>query len=192
MIDLSRIGPYCGCLSVIVFTICWIVSALLWEDWTLGTHALSDIGVCGIDSAEIVFNLGCMLTGFLVLFPGLRMTEMDGKWFRISGYMVIICSVSCAAIGVVTEDYGIMHNITASTYAVFAAIFAITSAAGDYVIGKKVLTALAAVMLIASGIMCVAQPFAVFEPFAISCILVWTFVQSALMLRLDTVKSGSE
>ena len=151
-----------------------------------------DIGVCGIDSAEIVFNLGCMLTGFLVLFPGLRMTEMDGRWFRISGYMVIICSVSCAAIGVVTEDYGIMHNITASTYAVFAAIFAITSAAGDYVIGKKVLTALAAVMLIASGIMCVAQPFAVFEPFAISCILIWTFVQSALMLRLDTIKSGSE
>ena len=85
-----------------------------------------------------------------------------------------------------------MHNITASTYAVFAAIFAILSAAGDYAIGKKALTAFAAVMLVASGIMCVAQPFAVFEPFAISCILIWTFVQSALMLRLDTVKSGSE
>ena len=105
--------------------------------------------------------------------------------FRYGGYAVIVCSVTCAAIGVVTEDYGIMHNITASPYAVFAAIFAILSAAGDYVIGKKLFTALAAVMLIASGIMCVAQPFAVFEPFAISCILIWTLVQSALMLRLD-------
>ena len=185
MIDLSRIGPVCGCLSVIVFTICWIVSALLWEDWTLGTHALSDIGICGVDSAEILFNLGCMLTGFLVVFPGLRMAEVGNRLFRYGGYAVIACSVTCAAIGVVTEDYGIMHNITASSYAVFAAIFAILSAAGDYVIGKKLFTALAAVMLIASGIMCVAQPFAVFEPFAISCILIWTLVQSALMLRLD-------
>ena len=190
--DLSRIGPVCGCLSSVVFTICWMVSALLWDDWTLGTHALSDLGICGVDSAEIVFNLGCLLTGFLVLFPGLRLAEDGNRMFRISGYAAIASSVACAAVGVVTEDYGIMHNITASTYAVFAAIFAITSAAEDYVIGKKVLTALAAVMLIASGIMCVAQPFAVFEPFAIVCILVWTFVQSALMLRLDTVKSGSE
>jgi len=187
--DLSRIGPVCGCLSAVVFTICWIVSALLWEDWTLGTHALSDLGICGVDSAEIVFNLGCLLTGFLVLFPGLRLAEDENRIFRISGYAAVISSVACAAVGVVTEDYGIMHNITASTYAVFAAIFTVSSAAGDYIIGKKVFTVLAAVMLAASGILVVAQPFAVFEPFAISCILIWTFVQSALMLRLDIERS---
>lgn len=183
MIDLTRAGPICGCLSSVVFTICWIVSALLWDDWTLGTHALSDLGICGVESAEIVFNIGCLLTGFLVLFPGLRLAESKNLLFRISGYAAIISSVSCAAVGVVTEDYGIMHEITASTYAVFAAIFTIFSAAGDYAIGKRSFTALAAVMLIASGIMCITQPFAVFEPFAIACILIWTFVQSALMLQ---------
>ncbi len=187
--DLSRIGPICGCLSAVVFTICWIVSALLWEDWTLGTHALSDLGICGVDSAEILFNLGCLFTGFLVLFPGLRLAEDENRLFRISGYAAVASSVACAAVGVVTEDYGIMHNITASTYAVFAAIFTVSSATGDYLIGKKVFTVLAAVMLAASGILAVAQPFAVFEPFAISCILIWTFVQSALMLHLDIEKS---
>jgi hypothetical membrane protein len=187
--DLSRIGPICGCLSSVVFTICWIASALLWEDWTLGTHALSDLGICGVDSAEIVFNLGCLLTGFLVLFPGLYLAEEDNRMFRISGYAAIASSVACAAVGVVTEDYGIAHNVTASTYAVFAAIFTVSSAAGDYIIGKKKFTILAAVMLAASGVLAVAQPFGVFEPFAIACILIWTFVQSALMLQLSIEKS---
>ena len=190
--DLSRIGPVCGCLSSVVFTICWMVSALLWNDWTLGTHALSDLGICGVDSAEIVFNLGCLLTGFLVLFPGLRLAEDGNRMFRISGYAAIASSVACAAVGVVTEDYGIMHNITASTYAVFAAAFTVSSAAGDYLIGKKAFTVLAAVMLGASGILAISQPFGVFEPFAIACILIWTFVQSALMLHLNVEGSRDQ
>ncbi|MBO7409651.1 MAG: DUF998 domain-containing protein [Candidatus Methanomethylophilaceae archaeon] len=187
--DFSRIGPICGCLSSVVFTICWVASAMLWDDWTLGTHALSDLGMCGVDSAEITFNIGCLLTGFLVLFPGLHLAEQNNRLFRISGYAAIICSVACAAIGVVTEDYGIMHEVTASTYAIFAAVFIISSAAGDYTIGKKMLTAVAAVMLATSGILCIVQPFAVFEPVAVSCILIWTFIQSALMLHLSMKES---
>ena len=184
--DFSRIGPISGCLSSIAFTLCWIISALLWEDWTLGSYALSDLGVCGIDSAEIFFNFGCLITGFLVVAPSLYLIEERNVYFRISGYAALVCSIACAAIGVITEEYGVMHNITASTYAVFAATFMAFSAAGDYLIGKKVFTAIAAVLLITSGVLAITQPFPVFEPIAISCILLWTFLQSALMLYLNT------
>lgn len=180
--DFSRIGPLTGCLSSIVFTLSWIISAMLWGDWGLGTNSLSDIGVCGVDSAEIVFNMGCLVTGFLVIFPGIYLTERENRMFRISGYAALVCSIACAGIGVITEDYGDMHNLIASVYAVFAASFIAFSAAGDYMEGEKWFTLLAAALLLLSGIMSMTQPFAVFEPIAISCILIWTFVQSALML----------
>ena len=184
--DISRIGPVSGCASSAVFVVCWAVSASLWGDWTLGTHALSDIGVCGIDSAEVVFNMGCLLTGFLVVLPGMHLADQENRMFRISGCSALVCSVACAAIGVVTEDYGDMHVIVTSIYAVFAAVFMTASAAGDYTIGRRSFTVIAAVLLSVSGIAALTQPFAVFEPIAVSCILLWTFLQSALMLHLDS------
>ena len=189
--DFSRIGPAAGCLSSIVFTVCWIVSALLWDEWTLGEYSLSSLGACGVDSAEMFFNFGCLLTGFLVIFPGLYLVEDENRLFRISGYAALVCSIACAAIGVITEDYGGMHNLTASIYAVFAAIFIALSGAGDYVEGKKVLTIVAAALLIISGIFSLATPFEVFEPIAISSILLWTFIQSAVLLIRNTKEEVS-
>lgn len=180
--DFSRIGPAAGCLSSIAFTLCWIISALLWDEWTLGQYSLSSLGSCGVDSAEMFFNFGCLITGFLVIFPGLYLVEDENRFFRISGYAALICGIACSAIGVITENYGIMHNLAASIYAVFAATFIAASGAGDYLEGKKILTAVAAILLIVSGILSLVQPFEVFEPVAVSCILLWTFIQSATLL----------
>ena len=182
MVDFSRIGPAAGCLSSIAFTVCWVISALLWDEWTLGEYSLSSLGACGVDSAEMFFNFGCLITGFLVIFPGLYLIDEKNMMFRISGYAALICSLACAAIGVITENYGGMHNLTASVYAVFAATFIASSGAGDYAEGKKVLTAVAAILLIISGILSLATSFEVFEPVAVSCILLWTFIQSAMLL----------
>ena len=183
MMDFSRIGPAAGCLSSIAFTVCWVISALLWDEWTLGEYSLSSLGACGVDSAEMFFNFGCLITGFLVIFPGLYLIDEKNMMFRISGYAALICSLACAAIGVITENYGEMHNLTASVYAVFAATFIASSGAGDYAEGKKVLTAVATILLIISGILSLTTPFEVFEPVAVSCILLWTFIQSAMLLR---------
>lgn len=184
--DFSRIGPAAGCVSSIAFTACWVISALLWDEWTLGQYSLSSLGSCGVDSAEMFFNFGCLITGFLVIFPGLYLVENENRFFRISGYAALICGIACAAIGVITENYGIMHNLTASIYAVFAVIFIASSGAGDYLEGKKMLTAVAAILLLVSGTLSLIQPFEVFEPVAVSCILLWTFIQSAFLLIRNT------
>ncbi len=189
--DFSRIGPAAGCLSSIAFTVCWIISALLWDEWTLGEYSLSSLGACGVDSAEMFFNFGCLITGFLVIFPGLYLIEEKNVYFRISGYAALICSLACAAIGVITENYGAMHNLTASIYAVFAATFIASSAAGDYLEGKKALTAVAAILLAVSGILSLTTSFEVFEPVAVSCILLWTFIQSAVLLIRNTKEGVS-
>ena len=184
--DFSRIGPAAGCVSSIAFTACWVISALLWDEWTLGQYSLSSLGSCGVDSAEMFFNFGCLITGFLVIFPGLYLVEDENGFFRISGYAALICGIACAAIGVITENYGVMHNLTASIYAVFAVIFIASSGAGDYLEGKKMLTAVAAILLLVSGTLSLIQPFEVFEPVAVSCILLWTFIQSAFLLIRNT------
>ena len=189
--DFSRIGPAAGCLSSIAFTVCWIISALLWDEWTLGEYSLSSLGACGVDSAEMFFNFGCLITGFLVIFPGLYLIEDKNVYFRISGYAALICSIACAAIGVITENYGAMHNLAASIYAVFAATFIASSAAGDYLEGKKALTAVAAILLAVSGILSLTTSFEVFEPVAVSCILLWTFIQSAVLLIRNTKEGVS-
>lgn len=189
--DFSRIGPAAGCLSSIAFTVCWIISALLWDEWSLGEYSLSSLGACGVDSAEMFFNFGCLITGFLVIFPGLYLIEDKNVYFRISGYAALICSIACAAIGVITENYGAMHNLTASIYAVFAATFIASSAAGDYLEGKKALTAVAAILLAVSGILSLTTSFEVFEPVAVSCILLWTFIQSAVLLIRNTKEGVS-
>ncbi len=191
MVDFSRIGPAAGCLSSIAFTACWVISALLWDEWTLGEYSLSSLGACGVDSAEMFFNFGCLITGFLVIFPGLYLIEDENRYFRISGYAALVCSIACAAIGVITENYGAMHNLSASIYAIFAATFIASSGAGDYLEGKKILTAVAAALLIISGILSLATPFEVFEPVAISCILLWTFIQSAFLLIRNTKEGVS-
>ena len=179
--DLSRIGPISGCLSSVTFTLSWIVSALLFGEWELGTDSLSSLGICGVASAEIVFNFGCAMTGFFVIFLALALFEDENRWFRYSGITAFVCAIACLGIGAVNESYGDMHNFFAAVYGLFAAATIALSGAGFYIEGKKYLTALAAVLLIISGISSLIHPFGTFEPIGISSILIWTFVMSAMI-----------
>lgn len=179
--DLSRIGPICGCLSSVTFTLSWVISALLFGEWELGTDSLSSLGICGVASAEILFNFGCSMTGFFVIFLSLALFEDRGRWFRYSGVTAFICAIACLGIGSVNEGYGGMHNFFAAVYGLFAAATIALSGAGFYVEGKKYLTIIAAALLIISGISSLIHPFGTFEPIGISSILIWTFLMSAMV-----------
>ncbi len=189
IMDIQRIGSLIGCLSSIVFTLSWSLSALLWGDWVLGSNSLSDIGICGVESAEFVFNMGCIVTGILVFFLALALIRDNDRWFRLSGYTAFVSGVACLLVGIVTEDHNDLHNIVAGTYGAFAAATIALSAIGDYVEGRRWLTFIAAAMLILCGISSIVHPFGVFEPIGVSCILIWTFILSAT-LYIKNVKKG--
>ena len=179
--DLSRIGPVSGCLSSVTFTLSWMISALLYGKWELGSDSLSSLGICGVASAEIVFNFGCAMTGFFVIFLALALLEDRNRWFRYSGITAFVCAIACLGIGSVNEGYGDMHNFLAAVYGLFAAATIALSGAGFYIEGKKYLTVLAAALLMISGISSLIHPFGTFEPIGISSILIWTFVMSAMV-----------
>ena len=184
--DFSRTGPAAGCIAAIVFTTCWIISAFLWDDWTLGADSLSSIGASREFPSAIIFNFGCLLTGILIIFPGLYLIEHENDMCRYSGYAALLCSVPCAGMGIITEDYGIYHTITASLYSLFAVAFIATSAAGDYKEGKKIYTMIAIIMLPFCLLLSFVEPFGTFEPVGASFILFWTFIQSALLLKMNS------
>ena len=186
--DLSRIGPVSGCLSSVTFTLSWTVSALLYGEWRLGTDSLSSLGICGVSSAEIVFNFGCAMTGFLVIFLALALIDDRNVWFRYSGMTAFICAIACLGVGSIDEGYGDMHNFFAAIYGLFAAATIALSGAGFYIEGKQYLTVLATTLLMVSGISSLILPFGTFEPIGVSCILIWTVVMSAMVF----VRNGKE
>ena len=179
--DLSRIGPLMGCASSVCFGLSWMISAMLWGDWVLGSNSLSSIGVCGVASAEIVFNLGCGATGILVIFLGLALIDDRNRFFRYGGITSVICGCACVGIAAVNEDYGAIHMAIASIYGAGAAFTIGLTGAGDYNEGYRPFTFLAAALLILCGITSLTCPFGVYEPIAVSCILVWTFIESLIV-----------
>ncbi|MBO4552127.1 MAG: DUF998 domain-containing protein [Candidatus Methanomethylophilaceae archaeon] len=180
--DRLSFGLLMGVISSPFYLASWIVSAVVYGKWKLGSDSLSSLGCCGNASAEIVFNLGCSLTGLLVLFLGLSLIRYDDRLFRLSGCAVFVCTIALLGIGSVTEDYGTPHMVFACMYGTFAAITIVLTGAGDYAEGDKSFTLMAAILLLICGTAWLTQPFGTFEPIAVSCILTWTFIQSALML----------
>ena len=179
--DLSRVGPLMGCASAICFGLSWAISAMFWGKWVLGTNSLSSIGVCGVDSAEIVWGLGCGATGILVIFLGLALLDDRNRFFRYGGITSIICGCACVGIATVNEGYGDIHMAIASIYGGGAALTIAFTGIGDYNEGYRPFTFLAAGLLILCGIASLTCPFGVYEPIAVSCILIWTFTESLIV-----------
>ena len=172
-----------GRLSSIVFTLCWLSSASIYGEWKLGSDSLSSLGVCGDMTAEMIFNIGCAITGILVVFLGLALIGDHNVWIRSGGITTLFCGVACLAIGIINEGYGDIHMHIATAYGMSAAVTIALTGAGDYIEDRKPFTALALILLLICGYACAFQPFGIFEPVAIACILIWTFVQSAIMME---------
>ena len=189
--DLSRIGPLMGCASAICFGLSWMISAMLWGNWVLGTDSLSSIGVCGIDSAEIVWGLGCGTTGVLVILLGLALLDDRNRFFRYGGITSVICGCACVGIAAVNEDYGDIHMAIASIYGGGAAMTIALTGIGDYNEGYRPFTFLAAGLLILCGITSLTCPFGTYEPIAVSCILIWTFTESLIVYLRNTKEKVS-
>ena len=181
--ELSRAGPIMGCASVVSFVITWTVSAMLWGEWRLWSNSLSSIGVCDVMAAEIVFNVGCIVSGLLAYFFGLSLLKDRNFWFRWGGVTMVVCGIACVLIGILDEDFGMTHLVIGGVYAGFASGTMAITGAGDFIEGRKDLTILATVLLLICGFFGILDMFLIFEPIAIICILIWTFVQSIYMDR---------
>ena len=174
----------CGLLSAVVFLILWVAAAMFDPDWGLGKLSLSDLGCCGIASAEICFNMGCALSGVFGIILAVGIIGRKDI-FRVVGFLTMGCGILVIGIGIVDLSYGAPHRYVATLYGLFATACMIASIYADWKIGMKKIAIFTLTMLLLSAVMLFTQTFEIFEPIAISCVMVWTACQSIKFLILD-------
>ena len=181
---MNRYYSICGLLSSVVFLALWIAAAIFDPDWALGKLSLSDLGSCGIASAEICFNMGCALSGvFGIIFAVGIIGRKD--MFRTVGILAMCCSILVISIGIIDLGYGAPHRYVATIYGLFATASMIASICTDWKIGMKHISIFTLAMLLLCAVMMLTQTFEIFEPIAISCVMIWTASQAIKFLMMD-------
>jgi len=79
-----------------------------WFNWE--TNALSDMGYSVTGSAALIFNLGLLLAGFLLLLYSLTAFKKHAKY---SSYCLLVSSFFVQLIAVFNETYGQIHYAVA-------------------------------------------------------------------------------
>lgn len=179
---MKRYCAVAGMVSSIGFLFLWIASALLAPSWELGSYSLSDLGVCGLQSAELCFNLACGLSGSMAIIFSLGVIKLEDS-FRYCGFITLISGFALIGIGVVTLRYGIAHNIVAGIYFFTAIASVILSIYCDRKDGRKGFAIFEAILFVIMLISSITQIFEVYEPIVVSCILLWTFAHSYRLYR---------
>lgn len=180
-----------GFACSIIFIVLWIVSAAVSGTWQFGHNSLSDLGVCGVSVSEVLFNYGCVLTGFLGILMGFGIFSNETGWMRLCGIATLVSGTILTLIGVINESYGI-HMIISGAYGVSAAICMALSGFGDFAAGRRRYMLVSLVLLLICGAMNVTQNFETFEAVAISCILTWILVQSWKYYRISQTQSADD
>lgn len=166
----------CGMAASVSFAVMWIVAASVSGCWNFGQNSLSDLGVCGNPTSEILFNLFCVGTGFAGMYFGYGIFSRETGWLKLCGITTILSSILTACIGVITERYDI-HMIVAGAYGVCICSSMILSGMGDFLTENRPYTWLSLVLLLVCGFMNLTQDFPMFECVAMICILTWIFMQ---------------
>jgi Predicted membrane protein len=174
-----------GLAGVAFFGVCWIIAASGDPGWVFGENMISDLGASGLDT-EVIFNLGCVLGGMLVLVSGIGMTTSKKRIYFATGIITALTGVFLAMIGLFPENVGDAHVIFALL--VFAAMLAgmIVTAIGDIVYENKISFAINIVLIALILFVAFTQSFAFLEAAAAIFGLLWLSVHS---IKLSMIKS---
>ena len=186
---MDRIHPIAGVISSVGFLVLWIAAATQDPSWHLGEFSLSDLGNCGIDSAELCFNLACGLSGAMGLVLSLGIIRIDDR-FRYCGYITTVSSLALIGIGIVDLGYHRAHLIFAGIYFLSAVSSIILSIYCDHKDGRKRFAIFDAALFMIMLASVLTQVFEVYEPIVVCCILTWTLTHSVrLFISCDGITS---
>ncbi len=98
-----------GLLAVFAATV------LAGAEFSWSRNALSDLG---ISSVANIFNYSLILVGILnaVFAVGLIQAYARNTLFKIGGIILVLGGVSLSLVGVLTEDYGVLHMYVSVGY----------------------------------------------------------------------------
>ena len=178
---MGRIHWIAGIVSSAGFLALWIAAALLDPEWHLGQLSLSDLGHCGIPSAELCFNLACGLSGASGIILCLGLIGLRDS-FRFCGYTAFIGCFALIGVGIANLGYHSAHMAFAGTYFILAITAIVISIFCDHKEGRDRFAVFDGMLFILIALSTLIFRFVEFEPMIVGCILLWTFVHSVRLL----------
>ena len=112
--DLLCLSPrragYLGLLSIAIFVACWVIGALVDDNWVLFEDNLCHLGVSDIVFVRVLYPIGCLLTGSGLMLFGYSIARSCTRRLQAAGYYsCILFGFSMMGIGAINMDFS--HDV---------------------------------------------------------------------------------
>ncbi|MGD0056448.1 MAG: DUF998 domain-containing protein [Methanomassiliicoccales archaeon] len=184
-----RFGAVAGIVGATLFSAMWVIAAVKDGHWILGEQTLSELG--GNRPGLFFFNSGVILEGTLALVFtfGLWHAMEKTTLQRIGNILLLFASCALILVGIFPITTGLLHGI--ASYAFFgltlvAILLLIHPLWTDGDFGP-----VAGIVTLGAVILSIAflsfATIALTEAVGVICLLAWSSLLSAMMLRKNTI-----
>ena len=169
-------SSFTGLFGVAFFSICWLCAVVSDPSWTLGENMVSDLGVSDTNAAYF-FNYGCIITGIILCAYGIMSAYYgNGTFEKISYVLIDAAGAALIGVGTFTEDTGCIHNISAYTVFILAALSAVIRMVLGFIRKRMISAVITAALIICTAVVAFVETFPFLEAFAIIILLIWIAV----------------
>ncbi len=171
-----------GILAAFIGAVVWIVAVSSDPTWIFGESLITDLATSDVELSADLFKYGSIVLGVLILIFSLGKGYTSGN--IASAVLFALAGLSLVSAGVNVNDLSYSH-----IWIIFIelALAVIASIYEDWNAGKRVLTAISAVIALSVIGAAVGCNTACMESIVFIGILVWTLAQSASMI-IDLTK----
>jgi len=178
-----------GVLMVMVFSLMWFMAATEDPSWIFGETMLSTLGVSVTGNAAILFNIGCIVSGLLMMVSGMGIAILTKKEYSAAGVAIAFAGLFLTLVGLFPEDLETMHNIVAGTMFLLIFIAMILMTIGDWKEDRAFFGGLA-IMFMAAILGCyLTQTLELTETIGAILILIWFGLNSVKITVRQSIKS---
>ena len=182
----SRRAAYLGLLSVLVFSVSWIVGVILDGTWAYGINYLSDLGVSPVFGARVAFTVGCIAAGVgFIAYSYSVMKTCPRPLVKLTYLLSIVCGICLIGVGTFNEGT-LLHYPFALTLGGFA-IAAIMISIGDDLVERKHESALKTALIFLVFVISLVGTRQFAEATAVIALMTWVFVKCASFIRHNRI-----
>ena len=178
-----------GVLAVIVFALLWFMSVTDDPSWIFGETMLSTLGVSTHGDAAILFNVGCIISGLLIMVSGMGIAILTKKEYSAAGVAIAFGGMFLTLVGLFPEDLETIHNLVAATMFLLFLVAIVLMTIGDWKEDRVFFGGLA--MLFVAIILgsYLTQELALTEALAAILLMLWFGFNSIKITVRQSIKS---
>lgn len=137
-------------VAVAQFVLGLIVSEALYSGYSISDNYISDLGV---GPSSIIFNSSVFLLGLLLVIAT-YFVQRAFREYKALTLMLILTSIGAMGVGVLTEDFGIIHGVMSLIVFLFGGLSAIFSVICSHAHRFKLLKTPFSIISVILGVMC--------------------------------------